>query len=137
MTRAYAALFAIAVVAALALSAVGRRPHHEAARTAGSAPVSEVSVSIEVGPQGVSPERLSVPKDHRVRLTIVHRAHQAVSLRLAGYQDRVSVDSLAPGETRVIEFLADRPGEDFTWLVNGQPSGFFLVTGSHLIGGHR
>jgi hypothetical protein len=60
-----------------------------------------------------------------------------VTLRLAGYQDRVSLDSLAAGETRVVEFLADRPGEDFTWLIDGRPSGWFLVTGSHLVGGHR
>jgi hypothetical protein len=137
MTRAYAALFAVTLVAALALSAFGRRPHHEVVRTAESTPVPEVAVAIEIGANGVAPERVSVPKDHRVRLTVARRAGPPVTLQLAGYQDRVSLDSLAAGETRVVEFVADRPGEDFTWLIDGRPSGWFLVTGSHLVGGHR
>jgi hypothetical protein len=74
MTRAYAALFAITLVVALALSALGRRPHHEVVRAAESTPVPEVAVAIEIEANGVAPERVSVPKDHRVRLTVAHRA---------------------------------------------------------------
>lgn len=137
MNRSYVALFAVALVLALALSVLGSRKHAPAAHTAAAAPAPEVALAIEVGPHGVEPERASVPKDHRVRLTIARRAGAPVSVRLVGYQDRVALDSLAAGETRVIEFLADRPGGDFTWLIDGKPSGWFAVTGSHLVEDHR
>jgi len=33
--------------------------------------------------------------------------------------------------------LVDRPGDDFPWLVDGRPSGRFVVAGSHLEDGRR
>jgi hypothetical protein len=137
MTRPYAALFAVAIVMALALSALGRRPHHQAASVVRHSQAPEVALQVEITADGVKPERVSVPKDHRVRLTISRPSGRPVTVGLAGYRDRISLDSLAAGETRVLEFVADRPGEDFTWLINGQPSGRFVVTGSHLVGDHR
>jgi hypothetical protein len=88
-------------------------------------------MQIEVADGVVSPANASVPKDHRVSLEIVNHGAHAASVRLAGYQDRVGVD-LAPGATTRIEFLADRPGEDFPWLVDGRPTGRFVVAGAHL-----
>ena len=35
------------------------------------------------------------------------------------------------------EFTADRPGDDFAWIVNGIPAARLTVSGSHLIEGHR
>jgi hypothetical protein len=58
-------------------------------------------------------------------------------LRLSGYEDRVDSGDLAPGATWRGAFLADRPGEDFAWLVGGGPSGQLAVRGSHLVEGHR
>ena len=76
---------------------------------------------IELADGVVSPASASVPKDHRVSLEIVNRGAQATSVRLAGYEDRVAAD-LEPGGSRRLEFLADRPGEDFPWLVDGRPT---------------
>jgi hypothetical protein len=61
----------------------------------------------------------------------------AVGLALAGYEDRLAIPALSPGATWSGEFIADRPGEDFAWLLDGVPAGRLAVTGSHLVEGHR
>jgi hypothetical protein len=73
-----------------------------------------------------------VPKDRRVALTVVNRGAGPSTLALTGYEDRVRLGPVAPGATRAIEFQADRPGEDFTWMVDGVPAGRFTVAGPHL-----
>jgi hypothetical protein len=130
MRNRYAALFALAMVAAVVLSIL--RPARPAPRVA-SVPIQAawVTMRIEVRDGVVSPATASVPKDRRVSLEIVNHGAHAASVRLAGYEDRVATD-LAPGATTRIEFLADRPGEDFPWLVDGRPTGRFVVAGAHL-----
>jgi hypothetical protein len=137
MKQGYLTLLAISLATAIALSVFGHRtpvaPH--AADAHEKAPREEVAIVIANGE--VSPAVTSVSKDHLVRLTVANGGPAPVALRLAGYEDRVAIATFAPRETRTIEFLADRPGDDFTWLVDGRPRGRFAVTGSHLIGDHR
>jgi cupredoxin-like protein len=131
MRKRYGALFVMAMVAAVVLSIL--RPAARSAPPVASVPSDHAWVRMRIEVRGgvVSPATTSVPKDHRVALEIVNHGAQAASVRLAGYEDRVATD-LAPGATTRIEFLADRPGEDFPWLVDGRPSGRFVVAGAHL-----
>jgi len=136
MKRRYLVLALAIVVASVALTMTGR-PRRDAVPpiAASAAPVVELVVVIEPG--RVSPAATSVPKGHRVRLRVDHRGRATVRLALAGYEDLLDIPPLAPGTTWAGEFLADRPGEDFAWLLDGQPAGRLTVTGSHLIEGHR
>jgi hypothetical protein len=68
---------------------------------------------------------------------VEHRGAATARLTLAGYEDRLDIPALAPGAGWTGQFLADRPGEDFAWLLDGQPAGRLTVTGSHLVEGHR
>jgi hypothetical protein len=139
MSRAYGILLALVVAAALGLGAFARMPRRVVARAAPVevAPMAPVALALAVERGGIVPEHSAVPKDRRVRLTVINRGSVAVSLRLAGYEDRVTLGPLAPGVARTIEFLADRPGEDFAWMLDGRPAGRLAVTGSHLMDGHR
>lgn len=137
MRRAYATLIAVTVVAALAITLIARLPRRAAVRETAAASVPVAALALDLVGGAVSPAVSAVPKDHLVRLEVRNRGARAVRLTLAGYEDRVSAAAIAPGETLRVEFLADRPGEDFAWLVDGQPAGRLGVTGSHLIEGHR
>lgn len=98
-------------------------------------PGVELTLTIEDG--RISPATSAVPKDRRVLLAITNRGKRDVDLKLAGYEDRLSIGTVAAGDTWSGEFVADLPGAEFTWLVNGEPAGLFAVTGSHLVEGHR
>ena len=70
-------------------------------------------------------------------VTLANEGGRFLTVTLAGYEDRVPPAPLGPGATRTVTFLADRPGEAFAFLVDGEPSGRLAVTGSHLPEGHR
>lgn len=138
MSRAYRTLFLIALGAALALSVAARLPkpaRHE--RAVAAAPVVVRTLALVVRGGTVAPDLTQARKGDRVRLTVRNDGAAAVKVSLAGYADRVHVDALAPGATWTAEFDADLPGEDFAWMVDGQPAGRFDVLGSHLVEGHR
>jgi hypothetical protein len=137
MKRRYLALFALVVVLAAALTALGRpRPREvPGAEPAIEAPVIDLRLEI-LGGQ-MTPAVAAVAKGSRVRLHVDHRGERPARLTLAGYQDRLAIPVLAPGAVWTGEFLADRPGEDFAWLLDGEPVGRLTVTGSHLVDGHR
>jgi hypothetical protein len=135
--RAYAGLLAATAVIALGLALLARLPHGAAERAAAPASVPGVALALEVAGGTLAPPLSTVPKDHLVRLELRNRGSAPVGFALAGYEDRVSAAAVAPGETLRVEFLADRPGEDFAWLVDGKPCGRLVVTGSHLVDGHR
>ncbi|HTK32141.1 MAG TPA: hypothetical protein VL332_09275 [Candidatus Saccharimonadaceae bacterium] len=137
MTRPYVVLLVVAVVAAVALGVIGRR--RPSPRAAVTAPITlpTVALGIQVRDGAVEPANAAVPKDHRVELDVVNRGRATVSVRLAGYEDHVAIDSLAAGASRHVTFDADRPGEDFAWLLDGRPVGRLSVTGSHLAEGRR
>lgn len=119
------------------VSALGR-PRAVAPPTparAADRPAHELVLRVKDG--ALEPAATAVPRDSRVRLLIENAGGGAVTIALAGYEDRLSLPALAPGAAWSGEFVTDRPGEDFAWLVNGQPAGRLAVTGSHLIEGHR
>ena len=123
--------------AAIALTVIARLPHREKSSTPQTAVVPVADLVIEVKDGVVLPAAASVPKDHLVRLVVRNTGTRRTDLKLAGYESHVSLDSLAPGERWTTEFIADLPGDDFAWMVGGQPVGRLGVTGPHLIEGHR
>lgn len=138
MKRSYLLLFAGTVTLGVLLVALGRMaPRREASPSTRTPAAPAVTLTIEVQNDAISPETSSVPKDRRVHLRIVNRGTKLARLALAGYEDRLDFGAIAPGGTWSGAFLADRPGDDFAWLLNGQPIGRLSVTGSHLMEGHR
>jgi len=98
----------------------------------------EVALDITITPDHrIDPAIASVPKDHLVRLSVTNHETRAVSLSLMGYQDRFRVAYVGPDSVWRCEFVADRPGDDFAWMLEGAPVGRLAVTGSHLVDGHR
>jgi len=137
MNRRYLMLIALVAAGALAVGALARLPRAKRAGSEAIAPPPSSALSLVYEDGRLVPESARVPKGHLVKLTIANRGDVRVTVRLAGYEDRVSVASLAPGAEWRGEFTADRPGDGFAWLVDGQPAGRLDVTGSHLIEGHR
>jgi len=135
--KRYAIVLAVAVAAALALGAIARAPRGREARTvaAHQAPSETLSVAFSAG--SARPEVVSVTAGHRVTATLVNEGTRPIAAALAGYEDRFALATIAPGTSRTVTFVADRPGEAFAWLVDGEPCGRLAVTGSHLEEGHR
>lgn len=137
MTRRYLLLVAVVALAAIAVSALARRPRAANPRATETVALPHVDLVLAIEDGRITPESAAVPKGHRVRLRLSNHGAAAADVRLAGYEDQVAVTALAPGATWTLEFTADRPGDDFAWLVNDQPAGRLAVTGSHLLEGHR
>ena len=136
MKRYWILLFIALAVAALLMAT--RRSASVRRAPAASTPAPVVELKLELLPGArIDPAEAGVPKDHRVRLTVVNHAGRAVTFTLAAYEDRVAPSALAPDSTCRLEFLADRPGDDFAWMLDGAPAGRLRVTGSHLVEGHR
>jgi len=131
MRNRYLALFVLAIAVAVLLSTVRQTPRRSAPAAAAPSESAALTIRIEIADGVVSPASASVPKDRRVSLELVNGGARTAAVKLAGYEDRVAAE-LAPGASRRIEFLADRPGEDFPWLVDGRPTGRFVVAGAHL-----
>lgn len=136
MKRAYWILLAAIVAVAVVMSLMGRRADHAETVVAETPerPITNLSLTIEDG--RMEPERVVAPKGNDVHLRLVNRGAHAVHVALAGYSERVSV-TLEAGTDWEGAFIADRPGDDFVWLVDGEPAGRFDVKGSHLVEGHR
>jgi hypothetical protein len=130
-------LLGAALAAALVLGLVAHLPFHTARPAARPTPLADVPLALVIADDRIVPAASAVPKDHRVRLAMVNRGSHAAQVRLAGYEERLPSHTLEPGETWHAVFVADLPGEDFAWLLDGQPAGRLTVTGSHLIEGHR
>lgn len=137
MKRPYLLLFTAVVVVAVVLVVLQRRPRGGSTPSGAPAVADTVALALEIKGGAVLPAAAAVPKGRRVRLTVVNRDPGPVNLGLTGYEDLLPAHTLAPGETWRAEFLADRPGDDFAWMVNGQPAARLSVAGSHLVEGHR
>jgi hypothetical protein len=136
VSRAYGRLALLLLVAAVALGILSRRPRREAAPAPAPAP-DRVNVVLALRPDGgVEPETSAVPKNAEVTLVAANEGTVRRVVALAGYEDRVRLE-IDPGASRRVVFLADRPGDDLAWLIDGSPRGRFAVTGSHLVEGHR
>ena len=139
MTRRYLLLLAAVFALGIALSFVARsgwmRPGQAPVATA--ATVARVPVSIHVRDGAITSGVSVVPLGARVALEVVNEGPKGIELALSGYEGRLTALHVAGVDTTWIEFTADRPGEDFAWLVDGRPAGRLQVAGSHLIEGHR
>lgn len=137
MTRKYVTLATGLLLAGLALVGLARMHRASAVRAADVAAPTLVTLEVAIDETGVVPSPVVVPVNARVRLHVRNSGKHAIRLTLAGYEDHWEDLTLPPGEAADREFLADRPGEDFPWLVDGHPLGRFVVSGSHLVEGHR
>ena len=138
MTRRYLWILVAIVAVAAALSALSVPKMGRSSRASSAvagAPTIDLAVVVEG--RRLMPAAASVPKGVRVRLRVDNRGRAPARLALAGYEDALSIPAIAPGGTWQGSFLADRPGDDFAWLLDGQPVARFAVTGSHLVEGHR
>ena len=72
-----------------------------------------------------------------MHLAVLNLDRGAIRFALAGYEERVSAARIAPDSTWHMLFVADRPGDEFEWQVNGHPAGRLIVLGSHLEEGHE
>ena len=137
MMRSYGLLLATVLALGLFLIWAGHGRHSAPARERVASTHVAERIEITVKDASVDPASVVVPKNARVHLTIRNAGAHSKRISLAGYEDRLAALSLQPGETAEREFTADLPGEDFAWLVNGEPVGRFQVSGSHLVEGHR
>jgi hypothetical protein len=136
--RRYLVLLAIAVALGAVALAVGRNLRLSSGPEPAPAARAEVVLDLIITPDHrITPAVASVPKEHIVRLSVTNGGTRAVTLTLMGYQDRLAVTQVAPGSAWRGEFVADRPGDDFAWMLDGAPAGRLAVTGSHLVDGHR
>ena len=138
MMKRYLVLLAVVVAAGALALALGRNLRRSSVSAPAEAPPPEATLVIMITPEHhILPATASVPKDHLVRLSVTNHGVRRASLTLMGYQDRFGVANLAPDSTWRGEFIADRPGDDFAWMLDGAPVGRLAVTGSHLVDGHR
>ena len=135
--KRYLGLLAAAFGVGLVLMLVARTLRVPAPVEVRAPEVPHVELALTLTKDGITPANATVPKDHRVRLTIVNRRRDRVGLSLHGYQDRLMIGWIDPDSTWRGEFLADRPGEGFAWMLEGEPVGKLAVEGSHLVDGHR
>jgi hypothetical protein len=135
--KRYLVLLGIAALLSLVVAHAGRTWAPRASRATAAASPDSVAVEIALTETGVAPALVAVPKDRRVILTVTNHRRLTTGVTLQGYQDVLQPGILAPGATWRGRFLADRPGDDFRWMVEGEPSGRFAVVGSHLVEGHR
>ena len=137
MTRSYRWLALAVAIGAVALALFARAPRHAPRPIPTTPPAPAESLNLEIVGGAVRPERTAVAKGSAVTLAVRNRDDIPRRLSLAGYEDRLPSDAIPARDARVVQFTADRPGEDFVWLVDGAPAGIFAVAGSHLEEGHR
>lgn len=131
MNRSYLRLAIGLAVVGIGLGVLARLPRGPEAPPP-APPPERVQLVLAIRADGtVTPDRMSAPKGSEVTLVAANEGAVDRTLGLSGYEDRVRA-TVAPGGTKRVVFLADRPGGDFAWLVDGSPSGRFAVTGSHL-----
>lgn len=137
MTRRYLWVLLAALAGGVFVSVLLRVPRAVTTMTAAPAEISAVELVLTVHDGRIEPAAESIAAGTTVDLTVTNRAATSQYLRLAGYEDRVDTGEIKPGATWAGTFIADRPGDQFAWLVNGQPAGRLDIRGSHLVEGHR
>ena len=135
--KRYLVVLVVAVVLGV-IGLVAGRSIRLAPRPENVATQPEVALEITIGPGArIAHAVASVPKEHRVVRTVPNRDARPASLTLAGYEDRLGEVRVAPDSLWRGTFVADRPGQDFAWMLGGAPAGRLEVAGSHLVEGHR
>jgi hypothetical protein len=135
--RAYLILVLSSLVVAASLAALARATHPTRDTTAAAAVHHGIGLQLKVENGLTEPLVSTVRKDWLVLFEVVNRDRVRIRVSLTGYEDRVSSGPIAPDSTWRVRFVADRPGDDFEWQVNGHPAGRFIVMGSHLDEGRR
>lgn len=136
--RAYVWLLGAVIACAIGLSAVAHAPGRRASgNSTYQAPAPTVPVALTLRDGTIAPAVTQVEKGERVLFHVTNAGSNRASLALLGYEDRLPAITLAPGSDWKGDLLADRPGDDFAWMVNGKPVGRFVVAGSHMVEGHR
>jgi hypothetical protein len=136
--KRYLVLLAVAVVLGAIALVAGRRLRFSAGTEPAPKAPPEVALDLTITPDHrIDPATASVPKDHLVKLSVTNHEARAVSLSLMGYQDRFRAAYVGPDSVWRGEFVADRPGDDFAWVLEGAPVGRLAVSGSHLVDGHK
>jgi hypothetical protein len=139
-SRRYLGLLVAIVAVSVAASLWGRptMSHRRsgASPDAASGPAVEALLRIEHDGT-MTPDMVVVEKGTRVAVSLRNESARPVRVELPGYQDRIAPGQIEPGATWRGEFVADRPGDDFAWLLHGKTAGRLVVNGSHLIEGHR
>ena len=135
--RRYAVVVVLGMLGVVVASMLSRMPlRHDVAPEA-PLPVAARTVAVDIYPDRVATVPTMLPVGSTVALTVRNHRLSPVQLALSGYEDRVNAATLAPDTTWRVTFLADRPGEQFAWLVNREPQWRFDVQGNHLVKGHR
>ena len=134
--RKYLLLFLATRAFGMVMARVNASRHSEAKRMQASAQVRDTTLALSVTDDGLTPAAAAVPVGTFVTLEISCAGSRTRQLSLSGYEDHLKL-SLAPHSTQRMTFFADRPGDDFAWLLDGQPVARLRVTGSHLVEGHR
>ena len=136
MTR-YAWLLALGLLASVG-GLLGARFLRTPAPTSGVvAPPEASELLLVIERAGIAASAEAVPLGHRVMLRVRNERTMPVTVVLQGYEDRFRAGPIQPDATWRGEFVADRPGEAFAWLVEGEMAGRLQVAGSHLVEGHR
>jgi len=137
VNRAYLVLFVTILALGAALALLSRLPRHEAPRPTPPRAALPAAISLTLDAVGaIVPERSTVSKGSEVTLTVSNQGRATHVLSLAGYEAEVHL-AVPAGRTARAVFRADRPGDDFAWLVDGVPAARLAVGGSHLVEGHQ
>ena len=137
MMGRYAWVLIAALAGAVLVSALLRMPRPDAVPAAAPAEMRAVELGVQVFDGRVEATADSIAAGTTIVLTVTNRTATTQRVRLTGYEDRVDSGVILPGVTWRGTFVADRPGEQFAWLVNDQPLGRLDIRGSHLVEGHR
>lgn len=138
--RRYLGLLIAIVGVSVAVSLWGRptMSHRRSSAGPSAASVPAVEVLLRIEHDGtLNPDMVVVENGSRVAVSLKNESGRPMPVELPGYEDRIAPGRIEPGGTWRGEFVADRPGDDFAWLVHGKTAGRFVVSGSHLIEGHR
>jgi len=136
--KRYLVLLAIVIAVGVVATVASRAKRDDAGTVTSGAERPVVTLALTITPEGdIDPATTSVPKDHLVRLTVTNHYRRQVTLTLMGYQDRFGVAYVGPDSVWSGEFVSDRPGDGFAWILEGAPVGRLDVTGVHMIEGHQ
>lgn len=136
MSRAWVALATLVAIAAIAAGLAPRRPHEAANVPAPRATRPAATLMVTIRDGVITPDAVAAPVGAHVTVVAQNAESRALTLSLMGYEDQVKL-ALDAGTTGQVAFDADRPGEDFAWIVDGRPVGRVRIVGSHLVEGHR
>ena len=137
MSGRYLWVLVAALAGAVLVSVLLRMPRPVATSASAVAEAHGVDLGLTVFDSRIEATADSVEAGSAVTLSVTNHARTPQRVRLAGYEDRVDTGEILPGVTWRGAFVADRPGEQFAWIVNDQPVGRLDIQGSHLVEGHR